>query len=153
MFLLSYKNTIINQSVHVFSLSYFLKEFEEILHKILFSPHGVKVSILFHLRNFLNIKHYSLLFTREDVSVDFLLFSFSAFSCLFKILVSIKRYLLQWFFMTTICFLYGLVGLWRTRQTEDTDSDPESHVKTTLRELIIYLVFITILCICELTNE
>ncbi|XP_015774864.1 PREDICTED: polycystin-2-like [Acropora digitifera] len=38
-------------------------------------------------------------------------------------------------------------GLWRTRQTEDTDSDPESHVKTTLRELIIYLVFITILCI------
>lgn len=40
-----------------------------------------------------------------------------------------------------------LRGLWRTRQTEDTDSDPESHVKTTLRELIIYLVFITILCI------
>ncbi|KAJ7363305.1 TRP-like ion channel Pkd2 [Desmophyllum pertusum] len=38
-------------------------------------------------------------------------------------------------------------GLWRTRQTEDTDSDPETHVKTTLRELLIYLVFITILCI------
>lgn len=38
-------------------------------------------------------------------------------------------------------------GFWRTRQTEDTDSDPETHVKTTLRELIIYLVFITILCI------
>ena len=42
-----------------------------------------------------------------------------------------------------------LVGFWRTRQTEDTDSDPETHVKTTLRELLIYLVFITILCICE----
>ncbi|EDO47023.1 predicted protein [Nematostella vectensis] len=38
-------------------------------------------------------------------------------------------------------------GLWRTRQTEDTDSDREMHIKTTLRELIIYLVFITILCI------
>ncbi|XP_073252460.1 polycystin-2-like protein 1 [Porites lutea] len=38
-------------------------------------------------------------------------------------------------------------GLWRTRQTEDPDTDPETHVKTTLRELIIYLVFITILCI------
>ena len=61
--------------------------------------------------------------------------------------------LLWFFFLTTICYFYGLIGLWRTRQTEDTDSDPESHVKTTLRELIIYLVFITILCICELTNE
>lgn len=38
-------------------------------------------------------------------------------------------------------------GLWRTRQTEDTDSGSEAHVKTTLRELVIYLVFITILCI------
>ncbi|KXJ23969.1 polycystic kidney disease 2-like 1 protein [Exaiptasia diaphana] len=38
-------------------------------------------------------------------------------------------------------------GLWRTRQTEDTDSDREMHIKTTLRELIIYMVFITILCI------
>ncbi|XP_031573831.1 polycystic kidney disease 2-like 1 protein isoform X2 [Actinia tenebrosa] len=38
-------------------------------------------------------------------------------------------------------------GLWRTRQTEDTDTDREMHIKTTLRELLIYLVFITVLCI------
>lgn len=38
-------------------------------------------------------------------------------------------------------------GLWRTRHTEDTDTDREMYVKTTLRELAIYLVFICILCI------
>ena len=42
-----------------------------------------------------------------------------------------------------------LVGLWRTRQTEDTDTDREMYVKTTLRELGIYLVFICVLCICK----
>jgi polycystin 2 len=40
-------------------------------------------------------------------------------------------------------------GLWRTRQTEDMDSDREMHVKTTLRELVIYIFFIVILCICK----
>ena len=44
-----------------------------------------------------------------------------------------------------------LIGLWRTRQTEDVDSDRELHVKTTLRELAIYIVFIVVLCICKFT--
>jgi len=38
-------------------------------------------------------------------------------------------------------------GLWKTRLTEDTDEDRELYVKTTLRELAIYVGFITILCI------
>ncbi|XP_065058180.1 polycystin-2-like protein 1 [Rhopilema esculentum] len=38
-------------------------------------------------------------------------------------------------------------GLWRTRHTEDTDTDKEMYVKTTLRELGIYLVFMCVLCI------
>ena len=41
------------------------------------------------------------------------------------------------------------VGLWRTRQTEDTKVDRELHIRTTLRELIIYIIFVIILCICK----
>ncbi|XP_045214865.1 polycystic kidney disease 2-like 1 protein isoform X3 [Mercenaria mercenaria] len=41
----------------------------------------------------------------------------------------------------------GIRSLWATRQTEDVKGDRELHVKTTLRELIIYIVFLVILCI------
>ncbi|XP_030835833.1 polycystic kidney disease protein 2 isoform X3 [Strongylocentrotus purpuratus] len=41
----------------------------------------------------------------------------------------------------------GIRSLWRTRQTEDTSLDKELHVKTTLRELAIYLVFLVVICI------
>ncbi|XP_071808292.1 polycystin-2-like protein 1 isoform X3 [Asterias amurensis] len=41
----------------------------------------------------------------------------------------------------------GIRSLWRTRQTDDTKQDKELHVKTTLRELIIYLVFLLFLCL------
>ncbi|KAK3592407.1 hypothetical protein CHS0354_004031 [Potamilus streckersoni] len=40
-----------------------------------------------------------------------------------------------------------LRSLWATRQTEETTGDRELHVKTTLRELIIYCVFLIILCV------
>ncbi|XP_047124812.1 polycystin-2 isoform X1 [Hydra vulgaris] len=43
-------------------------------------------------------------------------------------------------------FSRGVRGLWKTRFTDDIE-DPEVIVKTTLRELAIYLVFIVILCI------
>lgn len=41
----------------------------------------------------------------------------------------------------------GIRSLWATRQTEDMQGDRELHVKTTLRELIVYIVFLVILCI------
>ncbi|XP_052236513.1 polycystic kidney disease 2-like 1 protein isoform X2 [Dreissena polymorpha] len=41
----------------------------------------------------------------------------------------------------------GIRSLWATRQTEDVTGDRELHVKTTLRELLIYLAFLIILCI------
>jgi len=41
----------------------------------------------------------------------------------------------------------GLRSLWKTRLTEDTDDDPELYVKTTLRELGIYVAFVVVLCI------
>jgi len=44
-------------------------------------------------------------------------------------------------------FLRVLRGLWKTRLTEDTGDDRELYVKTTLRELAIYIAFIVILCI------
>ena len=42
------------------------------------------------------------------------------------------------------------LALWATRQTEkDLRKNKDLYVKTTIRELIIYLVFITILCISK----
>lgn len=38
-------------------------------------------------------------------------------------------------------------SLWATRDTEETKGDRELHVKTTLRELIIYIVFLSVLCV------
>ncbi|CAF1297093.1 unnamed protein product [Rotaria sordida] len=44
--------------------------------------------------------------------------------------------------------LRGIRSLWATRQTEkDLRKNKDLYIKTTLRELILYLVFVTILCI------
>jgi len=45
------------------------------------------------------------------------------------------------------CCGRALRSVWATRQTEDTKSDRELYVKTTLRELIIYIVFLVVLCV------
>ncbi|XP_055874646.1 polycystin-2-like [Biomphalaria glabrata] len=44
-------------------------------------------------------------------------------------------------------FLKGIRSLWATRQTEETNTNRELYVKTTLRELIVYIVFLVILCV------
>ncbi|XP_039274381.2 polycystin-2-like protein 1 [Styela clava] len=41
----------------------------------------------------------------------------------------------------------GVRGLWGTRHTEDTTNDRELYIRTTLRELIIYVFFLVTLCI------
>ena len=42
------------------------------------------------------------------------------------------------------------LGIWRTQLTEDVgEEDREFQVKTTLRELIIYVSFIVVLCISK----
>ncbi|CAF4656456.1 unnamed protein product [Rotaria sp. Silwood1] len=44
--------------------------------------------------------------------------------------------------------LRGIRSLWATRQTEkDLRKNKDLYIKTTIRELILYLVFVTILCI------
>ncbi|XP_023235605.1 polycystin-2-like [Centruroides sculpturatus] len=44
-------------------------------------------------------------------------------------------------------FTRGVRGLWSTRQMEKLAGDREWYIRTTLRELIIYLVFLIILCV------
>lgn len=45
--------------------------------------------------------------------------------------------------------LQCLVGLWGTALTEDTAGNRELYVKTTLRELLVYIVFLVDICLCE----
>ena len=50
-----------------------------------------------------------------------------------------------------LCML--CVALWATRMTEETADNRELHIKTTLRELIVYIVFLIILCIGKLHEK
>lgn len=45
----------------------------------------------------------------------------------------------------------GLRGLWGTRLMEDSSTNREKYLKSVLRELVTYLVFLIILCIREYT--
>ena len=38
-------------------------------------------------------------------------------------------------------------ALWATRETEEIKDNKELTIRTTLRELLIYIVFLTVLCI------
>ncbi|ELT90189.1 hypothetical protein CAPTEDRAFT_169289 [Capitella teleta] len=44
-------------------------------------------------------------------------------------------------------FSQGIRSLWATRHTEEIKDNQELHIKTTLRELVVYIVFLVILCI------
>lgn len=41
------------------------------------------------------------------------------------------------------------VGLWGTTLTENTAENRELYVKTTLKELVVYIVFLVDVCLCE----
>ncbi|KAL0616354.1 Polycystic kidney disease 2-like 1 protein [Plecturocebus cupreus] len=43
----------------------------------------------------------------------------------------------------------GIRGLWGTTLTENTAENRELYVKTTLRELLIYIVFLVDICLCD----
>lgn len=47
-------------------------------------------------------------------------------------------------------FPYFFTGLWGTTLTENTSENRELYVKTTLRELLVYIVFLVDICLCEL---
>jgi len=45
------------------------------------------------------------------------------------------------------CFLSA--GFWGTTLTENTSNNRELFVRTTLRELLVYLVFLVDICLCK----
>ena len=53
---------------------------------------------------------------------------------------------LLWFLLVLVCVF---LALWATRQTEETKTNRELYVKTTLRELIIYIVFLIVICVSK----
>lgn len=42
-------------------------------------------------------------------------------------------------------------GLWGTRLMEERSTNREKYLKSVLRELVVYLLFLVVLCICEYT--
>jgi len=42
-------------------------------------------------------------------------------------------------------FKSSIRGMWATRETEDTTKDKDLHVKTTLRELVVYILFLVVI--------
>lgn len=52
---------------------------------------------------------------------------------------------------TCILCVCVFLALWATRQTEETKTNRELYVKTTLRELIIYIVFLIVICVSKYT--
>lgn len=42
-------------------------------------------------------------------------------------------------------------GLWGTRLMEESNTNREKYLKSVLRELVTYLLFLIVLCICEYT--
>lgn len=46
-------------------------------------------------------------------------------------------------------FHYYFKGLWGTRLMEESNTNREKYLKSVLRELATYLLFLTVLCICK----
>ena len=46
-------------------------------------------------------------------------------------------------------FYYYFKGLWGTRLMEESSTDREKYLKSVLRELATYLLFLIVLCICK----
>ncbi|RMC11599.1 hypothetical protein DUI87_11720 [Hirundo rustica rustica] len=52
------------------------------------------------------------------------------------------------FLKCCFCIFRGIRGLWGTTLTENTAEDRELYVKTTLRELLVYIMFLLDICLC-----
>lgn len=46
-------------------------------------------------------------------------------------------------------FYYYFEGLWGTRLMEESNTNREKYLKSVLRELATYLLFLIVLCICK----
>jgi hypothetical protein len=50
-----------------------------------------------------------------------------------------------------VLFFRYVQGLWGTRLMEESNANREKYLKSVLRELVTYLFFLVVLCICEYT--
>lgn len=50
-------------------------------------------------------------------------------------------------------FTHCVGGMWSTREMAAQDVDREIFVRTTIRELVVYCIFIVVLCLGQLTME
>lgn len=51
-------------------------------------------------------------------------------------------------YRTSVTMMFP-VGLWGTTLTENTSDNKELFVRTTIRELVVYLVFLVDMCLCK----
>ena len=72
----------------------------------------------------------------------------SAMECAVCVTVKTNDILLRDCIVILSCCLFcACAALWATKETEETEANRELRIKTTLRELLVYLVFIIVLCI------
>ena len=45
-------------------------------------------------------------------------------------------------------FTHCVGGMWATREMANTNDDREIFVRTTIRELVVYCIFLVVLCLC-----
>jgi hypothetical protein len=64
-------------------------------------------------------------------------------------MVKCKLKIIQLNFFKAFFLLFFFKAIWSTRELTDTTKSNDIHVKTTLRELIIYILYLIILCICK----
>ena len=50
-------------------------------------------------------------------------------------------------------FTHLIGGMWNTREMTPINVDKEIYVRTTIRELVIYCIFIVVLCLSECYKE
>ena len=51
-----------------------------------------------------------------------------------------------------VLYLFTFLGLWSTREIE-TNANKEVYVRTTIRELIIYMIFLVVLTFRKYDNQ
>lgn len=57
--------------------------------------------------------------------------------------------LVSWLHYWRLKLIFFCAGLWGTTLTENTSDNRELFVRTTLRELLVYLVFLVDICLCK----
>ena len=52
-------------------------------------------------------------------------------------------------FVYHIIIILFHIGMWATREMSNVENDREMFVRTTIRELVVYCIFLFVLCVCK----